>query len=129
MNGRWPWPGDTPTERARRIANSLLGLLPATERPVWTARAHTLGETWLGDSLVIHEPEDAITGLEAAAMLNVSEAAIRKWATVAHPDDATRPLLPRAGWAGRRRTYVVADLLDAARIVRLVREEKRREQA
>jgi hypothetical protein len=104
--GKWPWPEDTATERARRIANSLLALLPADERPAWVARAHSLGETWLGETLVVHADDEAITGPEAAAMLSVSEDTIRQW--------AARSLLPRFGWRGRRRTYLVADLFSAA---------------
>lgn len=121
----WPWPGDTPTERARRIANSLLGLLSAPERALMVERAHALGETWLGETLVIHEPDETITTRDAAAMLSVGEDTIRSWAARAHPDDPDRPLLPRAGWRGGFRTYKVADLLEAARIIRSTRAARR----
>ncbi|MGE5830642.1 MAG: hypothetical protein ACM30G_20080 [Micromonosporaceae bacterium] len=126
MTDRWPWPGDTATERARRIANSLLGLLPAEERGVWTERAHALGETWLGETLVTRSNEDEITTRDAAAMLSVGEDTIHQWATKRHPQDPSRPLLPRRGRSGRFRTYKVADLLEAARIIRTDRAERRR---
>lgn len=121
----WPWPGDTPTERARRIANSLVALLPEPDRTLMIAKAHALGETWLGSSLVVHEPDETITTRDAAAMLCVGEDTIRAWATRAHPDDPTRPLLARVGWRGGFRTYKVADLLDAARLIRTARAERR----
>lgn len=125
MSSNWPWPADSPTERARRIANSLLALLPADERPIWTARAHALGETWLGETLLRWTADDAITGKEAAQMLSVSEAVIRQWACKAHPDDPDKPLLRRFRMQGRCRTYLVKDLLDAAAVVRQSRESRR----
>lgn len=123
VTDKWPWPGDTPTERARRIANSLLMLLPADERPIWTARAHAIGETWLGETLVRWTAEDAVNGQEAAQLVHVSEDIIRKWATKAHPDDPGKPLLPRFKMRGRCRTYLVRDVLDAAAAVRRARGE------
>jgi hypothetical protein len=115
---KWPWPGDNATERARRIANSLLALLPAEERPVWTARAHDLGETWLGETLLRWTADDAITGDEAAQLVHVSADTIRQWATLRHPEDPQRKLLPRFKMRGRHRTYLVRDVLDASAAVR-----------
>lgn len=98
----WPWPGDTPTERARRIANSLLGLLPANERGVWTARAHALGETWLGEDLITWTPDDIVSTKQAARILHVAPGTIRKWHSLGYLSDKGR---------GR---YVVGDVLDCA---------------
>lgn len=102
MTGTWPWPGDTILERARRIANSLLTLLPADEQPVWMARAHVLGETWLGANLVRFTTDDIITTTEAAALVHVGPSTIRKW----HSDGD----LPNRG----RGKYRVGDVLDTA---------------
>jgi len=122
MTERWPWPGDTPTERARRIANSLLALLPAEERPIWSARAHAFGETWLGENLVIYTADQAITGEQAAQLLAIPDYQIRRWACTPHPDDPTKPLLPRAGRVGRHQTYLVRNVLDAAAATRRARQ-------
>lgn len=101
MTGKWPWPGDTPTERARRIANSLLMLLPADERPVWTARAHAIGETWLGETLVRWTADDVVPPGDAARLVHRTTADLRRWV---HDG-----LLKRVG-----RGYRVGDVLDAA---------------
>lgn len=122
--GSWPWPGETATERARRIANALLEQLPDDARSAAVNAARAFGETWLGESLVIHTPDQDITGMEAAQLVAVSEDVIRRWACTAHPDHPDRPLLPRFGWRGRRRTYLVRDVLDAAGAVRRHREAR-----
>lgn len=101
MTDKWPWPGDTPTERARRIANSLLMLLPADERPVWTARAHAIGETWLGETLVRWTADDVVPPGEAARLVHKTTADLRKWVQMG--------LLKRSGSG-----YRVGDVLDAA---------------
>jgi excisionase family DNA binding protein len=79
VSDKWPWPGDTQLDRARRIANSLLTLLPGDEQPMWQARAHGLGETWLGEDLIRWSVDDVVTTQEAAAILHVSDSTIRKW--------------------------------------------------
>jgi hypothetical protein len=101
MTEKWPWPGDTPTERARRIANSLLMLLPAEERPVWAARAHAIGETWLGETLVRWTADDVVIPAEAARLVHKTTADLRKWVQMG--------LLARKGDG-----YRVGDVLDAS---------------
>lgn len=97
----WPWPGDTTTQRARRIANSLLALLPAEERPVWAARAHALGETWLGESLLRWTADDVVKPAEAAQLVHRTTADLRNWV--------------RIGVLGRNGNgYRVGDVLDAS---------------
>lgn len=118
MTDPWPWPEDLPVDRARRIANSLLALLSADEAARHVATARRLGETWLGAYLLTYTPDQAITTAEAAQLLSVSEDTIRQWACKPHPDDPTRPLLPRAGRRGRQQTYLVRCLFDAAQHAR-----------
>ncbi len=80
MNALWPWPSDTPTERARRIANNLLNLLPdPKEREFFRDKAHALGETWLGYNELAQDREDTVTTAEAAALVHVGPPTIRKW--------------------------------------------------
>ena len=121
VTGCWPWPRDTALERARRIANSLLSLLPEAERGVWTARAHALGETWLGERLVTYTPDQALDTHRAADLAGVPEYEIRRWACRRHPEDPARSLLPRAGRQGRQQTYLARNVLDAAAAVRRTR--------
>lgn len=116
-----PFAGLPPVERARRIANSLLLELDAEGRAVWTERAHAVGETWLGASLVTVADDATLTTREAAQLLCVSEGVIRQWAWRPHPEHPDRPLLPQAGRKGRQRTYLVRSLRDAAAAVRRAR--------
>lgn len=98
---RWPWPGDTPCERARRIANALLlQLAPEAQREA-IRQARAVGETWLGPELLRWTDDDVITTAEAAELLHVREHTIRQW----HSRDG----LPNAGQPGR---YQVRTLLD-----------------
>lgn len=101
---RWPWPGDTATERARRIANSLLALLPEQERAVWTARAHAVGETWLDRNLQRWTVDDVVPPREAAGLVHATPAHLRSWVRMG--------VLVRTGSG-----YRVGDVLDAAAAV------------
>lgn len=104
----WPWPGDTATDRARRIANTLLTLLPPNERDTWATRAHALGETWLGAALLRWTNDDILTTTEAAELIHVSPSTIRKWHS-----EGERGLAPRLPAHGRGR-YRAGDVLDCA---------------
>lgn len=113
MSSEWPWPGDTPTERARRIANSLLTLLPADEQPTWIAQARAVGETWLGADLVRWTADDIVTTATAADLVHVLPATIRRW----HSDGE----LPNKS----RGRYRVGDVLDCAAARRKRRSTRR----
>ncbi len=113
MTEEWPWPGDTPVERARRIANSLLALLPAEDRPVWVARAHSVGEKWLGESLVRWTANDIVSPAEAARLVHRTPADLRKWIQMG--------VLARNGTG-----YRVGDVLDAAAEVQRRRRTRNR---
>ena len=84
MTGRWPWPGDTATDRARRIANSALDEVPEPTRTKLIELAHALGETWLGATLMRWTPDDTITSEQAAQLVHVAPATIRKWRSRGH---------------------------------------------
>ncbi|MDP9144592.1 MAG: helix-turn-helix domain-containing protein [Actinomycetota bacterium] len=114
MTGTWPWPGDTATERARRIANSLLALVQDDrERSAWIGRAHAVGETWLGGDLLRWGTDDVISTEEAARLLHVGPSCIRKWHSDGHLPNVSR---------GR---YRVGDVLDAAAEMRRRRAARR----
>lgn len=103
----WPWPGDTALDRARRIANSLLALLPDGERERHVATAHQLGETWLGGDLLRWTVDDIVSTAEAAGIVHVKDSTIRKW----HSEPGG---LPNCG----RGRYRVGDVLDYAALKR-----------
>ena len=99
----WPWPQDLPVDRARRIANSLLALLPADEAARHVVTARRLGESWLGTQLLRFDASDVISTAEAAELVHVGPSTIRKWHSMGY--------LHNHGRAGR---YVVAAVLDCA---------------
>ena len=117
----WPWPGDTPLERARRIANSLLTYLTTDHRQQVVTMAHAYGEMWLGESVVIYADDQAITTQQAAEMFGVPEYEVRRWATMRHPEDPERVLLPRYGRDGKWTTYLVEHLREARAALRRTR--------
>jgi len=100
----WPWPEDLPVDRARRVANSLLGLIPTHERHIAIRKARAVGETWLGAELLRFDTTDVITTAEAAELVHVGASTIRKWHSDGH--------LPNH--LGRQGRYVVALVLDCA---------------
>lgn len=102
MKDLWPWPHDTPAERARLIANSLLSLLPEEDRAEMTRRAHALGQTWLGQDLLAWDNDDEVPTATAARIVHVRPSTIRKWRSRGH----LKAVAP-----GR---YRVADVLDAS---------------
>ena len=121
----WPWPGDTTRDRARRIANSLLSLVPEQQRDAIVSQAHRYGETWLGHDEVTADPDSYVSGADAADLVAVSPATIRQWAATEHPGVPGRMLLPRGPFRQRERTYLVRDVLSAAGTVRRARHAKR----
>jgi hypothetical protein len=111
----WPWPGDTSLERARRIACSLLALLPdPDERAGYIAIARRYGETWLGESLVLHDDTAVVTTAEAADIAHVHPGVIRRWHSEGH--------LP----AVARGRYVVAEVRRCAETKRKTRATRTR---
>lgn len=101
MTELWPWPGDNATDRARRIANSLLALLGAPERERAIRQARAVGETWLGADLLRWGIDDVVSPREAAGLVHVTPAHLRSWVRMG--------VLVRTG-----RNYRVRDVLDAS---------------
>lgn len=119
MSG-WPWPGDNELTRARKIALAYRMHLRTTNPKLCDALDEAMrayGQFWvLSDTPVVYEPTQAITADLAAELVSRSEVMIRRWACTPHPEDPGRMLLPRFGWDGARRTYLVADVLEAKRV-------------
>lgn len=91
-------------DRARRIANNLLALLPDAEIAKHVATARRLGETWLGADLLRYDATDVITTREAAELVHVGPSTVRKWHSEGY----------LANHLGRTGRYVVAAVLDCA---------------
>jgi hypothetical protein len=119
--GRWPYPTDDATDRARRVALMYrerlrtLGTHGRAAADQCDEVAVGFGETWMVETPVVIDPDRELTGDLAAELVRVSESTIRKWATqTEHPEQPGQPLLKPFGWHGRRRTYLARDVLAAA---------------
>ena len=123
----WPFPGDTSLDRARKIAlmyRARLRALSVDACDDADRAANESGETWVTPQLATVDDTDAITGDEAADLVNVTEDVIRQWACTPHPERPDEMLLPRFGWRGRKRTYLAAHVREAAGAV--MRAKRRR---
>jgi hypothetical protein len=113
----WPWPGDTELSKARKVAIAYREHLHTSNPTMCDALDDAMrdyGQMWVLPKPTTFEAEDAITAEVAGELVSRSEGVIRRWASTPHPDDPSRMLLPRFGWDGPRRTFLVADVLAAA---------------
>lgn len=81
MTGRWPYPGDSPLVRARKIAQSYRAHLHAANPDICAAvddMATAFGETWIVPRVVTATDDDELTAGEAADYLCISTAALRQ---------------------------------------------------
>jgi hypothetical protein len=117
----WPWPVDTPLDRARKIATMYRRHL-ATAAPAVCATvdeaAREFGETWMLEREDLVDADRELTTAEAAELVQVPIRRIREWSCATHPDDRTKPLLPRFKMRGRERTYLAQHVLAAAAAMR-----------
>jgi hypothetical protein len=119
--GVWPNPVDTPLDRARRVAGMYRARLRALDRDACDdcdAAAVGFGETWMLEKLDVVDPDAELTTAQAARMVSVSVRRIREWAQATHPEDRSKPLLPRFKMRGRERTYLAQHVLAAAAAMR-----------
>ncbi|MFF0822387.1 hypothetical protein ACFYUR_18655 [Micromonospora haikouensis] len=123
----WPYPGDTATDRAQKIAHMYRAIANAANPDACAeadATAQLFGETWVIPQTVTAEDTDAITTAEAAQLANVSEDVIRQWACTPHPHHPDQPLLPRFGWRGKSRTYLAQHVREAANTITQNRQRR-----
>jgi hypothetical protein len=120
----WPWPVDTPLDKARKVASMyrrhLLTAAPAVCASV-DDTAREFGETWMLDKADLIDGKSQLTTAEAAELVGVTVKRIREWAMATHPEDRSRPLLPRFKMRGRERTYLAENVLAAAAAMRRYR--------
>lgn len=76
----WPYPGDSPVARARRIAHmyraQLRALNPDTAGQL-DDTAVSFGETWIIERLVVHGDDDLLSPADAASYLCISTDSLR----------------------------------------------------
>lgn len=80
--GQWPYPGDSPLARARRIAQAYRARLDDVA-PDYVAdldqRFVDWGETWIVPRLAIFDLDDWLTPGQAAELGGVDTATVRMW--------------------------------------------------
>jgi hypothetical protein len=78
----WPYPGDSPLARARRVAQAYRAALdtadPDTCRRL-DGLARRWGETWAVPSVSVHDLDDWLTPAQAADLACVSTGHLRVW--------------------------------------------------
>lgn len=122
----WPWPGDTPLQRARRIALAYRQHLRAANRGVadaLDATARSYGETWVYEQTVTVDRDDMVTTAQAAELAGVGVETIRQWRKRGYISRAgrrehlqVRGLSPQ-GWP----MFLAAEVLEAAAATRATR--------
>lgn len=104
----WPFPGDTPTDRARRIAQSyraeLMLVAPEVAERV-DARAVLFGEHWVTGRLATTDMDTMLPARPMAELVGEEGPdVIRQW--------ATRGKIPRYRDGDGRTVYRVGDVVD-----------------
>jgi hypothetical protein len=101
----WPWPADTPVERARRVAWSyreqLNALAPEACRQL-DERTLQLGQKWIVPRLTLYSDDDQLTIDEVADFCDVKLGTVDRW--------IARGLRSIDTPDGRR--FVLSDVLD-----------------
>lgn len=108
----WPYPADSPTARARRIAQAYREALNVARPDLCAqldAAMNGYGETWIAPAPVIHDLDDWLTPAEAADIAAIGVDGIR---ALRHRD-RLQGTLTSDGWRYRYR-----DVLDAMTIKR-----------
>lgn len=78
----WPWPADTPLDRARRVAQAYRHALNAAADEACAQldkQMITLRQTWVVPSANVYEPDDLLTAELAADAANVEPRTIYAW--------------------------------------------------
>lgn len=78
----WPYPGDSPIARARRVAHAYRARLQAVDEGQANAldRLFTdMGELWVAPRVITVQPDEWLTPDQAADLGGVAPATLRAW--------------------------------------------------
>lgn len=113
----WPWPTDSPTDRARRVALSYRRLMeltlageisdPAAALVKLDTKWQELGQHWLIPSMVPLDLDEWLPAGEMAELFHVDPRAFRDW----HRRGHIRMIVN----ANHQRCYCVGDVVEYAR--------------
>lgn len=112
MNDPWPWPGDSPLDRARRVARTYRDALQRADPRACDqldARCRELGQNWTVPKPMTFGTDDLLDLDEVADMCDVKPDTVRQWRrrglpTVDTPDGTRYQVADVLAYhAGRRR--------------------------
>lgn len=120
---QWPYPGDTPLQRARRWAQAYRQHLRTANPELCAAlddAARAYGDTWLVETLVTVNDDDLLTTAEAAELVGVDIETIRQWRKRGYKSrSGDRQYLQKRGLTENGRPmFRAAEVLDAAQTTR-----------
>lgn len=78
----WPWPGDSPLDRARRVARTYRDALAAARPEACRqldAQLADLGQSWIIPQVVVYNQDDLLTIELVAAMCDVKNGTVAQW--------------------------------------------------
>jgi len=78
----WPYPGDSPVARARRVARAYREVVARLDPDACAELDERLagwGETWLAPRIVTYDLDDWLSAAQAADVAAVSVACLRQW--------------------------------------------------
>lgn len=111
MTHPWPWPGDTPIARARRVALSYRDALAAADPQACRAldeRMRRVGQRWVVPQPVTYGEDDLLTAELAADYAGVALKTVYEWrrrglASRETPDGIRFRFADLQTWLGKRR--------------------------
>ncbi|WP_370944037.1 helix-turn-helix domain-containing protein [Amycolatopsis sp. cg5] len=78
----WPWPGDSPLDRARRVARTYRDALMGADEEACAEvdqQCRDLGQSWVVPKPLIFGQDDLLDAEEVAEMCDVQPDTVRQW--------------------------------------------------
>ena len=78
----WPYPGDSPVARARRVALAYRTVLLQVDEAACRAldeRMFGWGQSWVAPQIAVVQPDDWLPSTLAADLAGVEAATVRRW--------------------------------------------------
>jgi len=120
MKDPWPFPADTPLERARKIAQSYRSALLNTDPAICAKldeRAMEIGQKWIKPVDVEGDLDTLMTAMQVADMFGLDARTVRQWGTRGHIERLQSDGKP---------VYLLRDVIDYMAATRRDRSDRQR---